>query len=776
MDSKKFSGLVPKAILSFNRTEYYQQANDPNPQSHQPPLKLTVRKGRTKEEASLPLDLEGAVFIVNATGSTSSPIIFSDHQQEIVAPTKDGWISILNGDGQIQRVSFNKGQAEWSTRFIKAPSFYADRLTRHGKDFQNKAFPKIMWFWDYGIARISVLLGNCNQENTAFLPMKFPGQEKERLLSTWDIGRPYEIDPETLQTLAPVGHNKYWSDMVKLPVARVFRPISTSAHPTFDPKTGEMFTVNVEKSLESLLLISRLFPYQAKRFLVKLPSKFWLRILSSRLIQVLTRLFVFVTWLWSEFLELFNLGSEDILYLMRWQGEKTVDKWRLVLPNGRNIKIRQTTHQVAVTENHVILVDTSFKVTIANFIPSFFNYTADSNHQIKLLEKLENQIEQTIGEKLDTTAEFVREYLNYPQLPDSKIYIVDRRQLQNRSSGETITAKQVTLEREFTHFIADYVEEPPNNIGLHIGHNCATDPAEFIHAIDNSVFAQDKNNLQDPDNIALKNVVGAGVSPMDVNRPAYYLINSQTGKIVTRELLNIEQCIDHTWSLGFCTYRDYYPTEKFTDIYWGGFGGWRNMVPDIVYEMYKDYKHRDRKVSSDLMIEKNKQGVPTSINHLQINHQAKSDQVLNIVDHYNFEPGYFASSHQFVPKANTKGATVGYIVSTVIYSDNLLSQNGNSSDPQWSDNSEIWIFDAQNLNQGPLYTLSHPLLNIGLTLHTTWLQNPVSVDRRSYDIEEDFRQLLKDNLKGVPPQLKQPLKDLMTQVFQEFKRNSAKHS
>ena len=757
--------LLPKAIISYNRQEYLRS-----------PLQLTVRKGRTKEEVNLPTDLEGAVFIVNATGSVSSTKVSSNNNQEdIVLPTDDGWTSILNGDGQVQRLEFKNGQAEWSTAFVKTPSFYADRLVHQGKDSQNKPFPKLMRFWDFSIARISIMLGNCNQENTAFLPMKFPGQEKERLLSTWDIGRPYEIDPQTLQSIAPIGKNEDWFDMVKLPVARVFRPISTSAHPTFDPRTGELFTVNVTKSLDSLLLISSLFPYQAKRFLLKLFPQSLFRKVLSFIIQVLTKIIVFLTDLFTDFLELFNLGGDDALYLMRWQGEEQVDKWKVVLPNGRNVKIRQTTHQMAVTENYVVVVDTAFKVTIANFIPSIDDYIPDPKDQFKWLEDLEETIEEAVEEKINTRLKFIREYLNYPQLPDSRIYLIDRRQLRNIPPGETITAKQINLEREFTHFVAEYHEEPQNHISLHVAHNCATDPAEFLHETDTSVFAQDRNDPEDPENIYLRNVVGAGVAPMDINRPAYYLIDGEKGKFVTKELLDIDQCIDHTWSLGFYAYRDNYPTEKFEDIYWGGFGGWHNMLPNIVFEMYKNYKYRDSKVSSDLIREKTKQGVPTSINRLHIDRQAASGKVLNIVDHYNFEPGYFASSHQFVPKANTQGATDGYIVCTVVHSDKFLSQNGSSSDPKWSDNSEIWIFDAQNLEQGPIYTLSHPSLNLGLTLHTTWLQNPVYVDSRDYDIEQDFSELLKDNIQGLPEKFRQPMQDLMTQVYQEFNRDRSKN-
>ncbi len=34
--------------------------------------------------------------------------------------------------------------------------------------------------------------------------------------------------------------------------------------------------------------------------------------------------------------------------------------------------------------------------------------------------------------------------------------------------------------------------------------------------------------------------------------------------------------------------------------------------------------------------------------------------------------------------------------------------------------------------------------------YTTWLQSPASVDSRDYDIRQDFSELLKDNLQGLP--------------------------
>jgi hypothetical protein len=46
-----------------------------------------------------------------------------------------------------------------------------------------------------------------------------------------------------------------------------------------------------------------------------------------------------------------------------------------------------------------------------------------------------------------------------------------------------------------------------------------------------------------------------------------------------------------------------------------------------------------------------------------------------------------------------------------------------SDDLSWQGSSgdEFWIFDAANLAQGPLCRLTHPDLDLGFTLHTTWM-------------------------------------------------------
>ncbi|MGL5808187.1 MAG: carotenoid oxygenase family protein, partial [Xenococcaceae cyanobacterium] len=78
---------------------------------------------------------------------------------------------------------------------------------------------------------------------------------------------------------------------------------------------------------------------------------------------------------------------------------------------------------------------------------------------------------------------------------------------------------------------------------------------------------------------------------------------------------------------------------------------------------------------------------------------------------------------------------------------------------------EIWIFDAQNLQQGALYKLSHPKLNFGFTVHTTWLKEAVSPSPRKYNIREDYDYLID----GQPPELRERIRQLFEEeIYPNF--------
>ena len=79
--------------------------------------------------------------------------------------------------------------------------------------------------------------GIVNAANTAPLPWG------DRLFTTWDVGRPVEVDPERLNFLGEVGRADEWLQSPRLAGAAL--PMVTStAHPVIDPDRNCMWTVN----------------------------------------------------------------------------------------------------------------------------------------------------------------------------------------------------------------------------------------------------------------------------------------------------------------------------------------------------------------------------------------------------------------------------------------------------------------------------------------------------------------------------------------------------
>lgn len=769
-DIKEYSSpSFPKAILSASREEF-----DGRDDEHQP-LKLTVRKGITKEEVKLPPDLQGHLFIIGPVGSVASVSVNKnnkavdcqdedEHDTKLtVLPSKDGWTPLFNGDGMVYRLDFENGDAQLMTRIIKTPCYYADEATYTHEEYKNLKFE------DVGITRLSLKsLGVRNQVNTAFLSLKFPQEQSDRLLVTWDVGRPYEIDPKTLEVVAPVGLNKDWRELTPFVKPRPFKQVMTSAHPCFDPNTGEMFTVNIGKSLSTLLGLSRSISSRLQKNASYLQSiNFSKSPFTPDFRQKVAKWFSFSLKILQgleKFSQLF--AKKDFVYLMCWDGEDVSisKRWRVLLPDGRNLKIEQSLHQMGLTRDYVVLADTGFKLLLEHFLPY-------QNSQLAEDAKI-----------------LIADLLDYPQLPFTKVYIIRRDDLiSSKSESQTVlqflqrivskepleelpvvVAKEVQLPFEMAHYLVDY-DNPEQKITLHVAHNCAADPAEFIRLFDRSVY-DDRSEYDDPKVTSdLQQLAGMVVGPMDVSRLGCYVINAESGEIVSEKVISNK---NYTWATAFCAYRDDIPTGQFKDIYWNNWGCWQDILTKRTFDAYKDYEG-GRQLSPEDVLKTTKEGVPSSLCHLHIDNSQEVKLEIK-KDAYQFPQGYLGTSIQYVPRANKieqpDDQTDGYIICVVLHSDNLFSYKSNEYDnSKWSDNSEIWIFNAENLQEGPLYRLSHHKLNFGFTLHTTWLKEIAARPARNYDVREDHDDLID----------KQPLRDrekirqmFEKEVYPKFQRNS----
>ena len=79
--------------------------------------------------------------------------------------------------------------------------------------------------------------GALNAANTAPLPWG------DRLFTTWDVGRPVEVDPVSLRFLGEVGHRDQWRAFEVTPQP-VLPLVMSTAHPVIDPDRDVMWTVN----------------------------------------------------------------------------------------------------------------------------------------------------------------------------------------------------------------------------------------------------------------------------------------------------------------------------------------------------------------------------------------------------------------------------------------------------------------------------------------------------------------------------------------------------
>lgn len=735
----------PQTILAVSREEYYGQDYE-----HQP-LDLTIIDAKTGEETQLPEDLQGHVFILSPVGSVVSEKVSQQHQDQIVWSSKDGWTPLYNGDGMVYRLSFANQNAQLKSRLVKAPCYYADKATAAAP--QNSSYSELT-FNDIGISRASLGgLGFRNQLNTAFLPFKTDKDIHERLLVTWDTGRPHEIDPETLETLQPIGENQDWENVVPIPTPLPFKQIMTSAHPCFDPKTNEFFSLNIGKSFWTMLSLSRSLKERLldnARALKNPVKQMFFGFNLQKIILFIYDLFLLllqsIVAIISFFEDLFQLFSKNnFVHLFLWEGDKVpiAQKWQIMLPRKflpgkRAIKINQTTHQMGLTEKYILIAESSFKFSFEGLLPYQRSSLVNS---LKIL---------------------LADFFNYDQLPYTKVYIVNREDLKktNKNTIPKVVAKEIVLTPEFSHYVVDYAN-PNNLITFHTSHLPATDIAEWLRIFDRSAFDdRDRDDVEDkyddPDLTSriqkLSGTIGSG---LDVSRLGCFIVDGEAGKVIeSQEVFNTSL----TWSTAFYALRDEQPTHKFTDIYWNSWGAWPDLLTQRNVEEYENYPQR--KVEVDQVLQITYQGVPSSLCHLRINTESNKENPqanIEIVDEYLFAISnqeqngstkhYLGTSAQFVPRTqpenppeNYNSQTDGYIICVVLTSDEFISESLNN--PKWSQTSELWVFDAVNLQQGPLYKLSHPKMNFGFTVHTTWLKEAKSSDRVEYDIKNDFKDII----------------------------------
>lgn len=605
-------------------------------------------------EGAIPSDLSGHLFLVAPAGT-------------VPRRPAERRSTLFVGDGMVCRFDLAPSGVTLTSRLARTHDMVADELT------SNTAGLESYRFHTSGILRLG-RLGVRDFANTAFTPIK-RGDDPTRMFLAYDAGRPMELDPLTLDLLGPVGRRHEWR-----PEALPFAPFPvylSPAHPSWDGRTGELFMLNYGRGVRNFAatiplvqLLTRVPPRLARAFerisqIVGFDAAYdWLH---RRVERGTTQLDRRVEHVFDAY---FPSVPDTFTDLLRWNGEGRLERWRLVLPDEREVAITQSVHQLAVTRNYVVVLHTAFKLGFA----AAFN---DPVPHTDLVERLAHAA------------------LTRPQLPTTTFYIVPRAALAdpNPPRGDdgvpTVVCRQVDIPVEADHFLADY-DDTDERIVLHVGHSPATDLGEWIRPYDESAW----DAYIDPE---LHGMLAVGA--MDVGRFGRYVVHGKTGLVE-----HARTCLDHrlTWGIslyagqGMNTERP--APEHIEHLYWCTVGFYPELLTQPVFELYRDYPHRI--VPCESILAMRADGRPSTILRLDTHD-------LRIGDSYALPMGSIVGSMQFVPReaAGAGGDTDGYLVGTVYT----------------PSRTELWILDASDLARGPICKLAADAFEVGFSLHTAWL-------------------------------------------------------
>lgn len=708
-------------------------------------------------EGALPSDWYGHVYLNSPCGTVNSNgLPYPDGSHEQGSP-------IMNGDGYVYRIDLGEDEVRLKTALMKPPCYYADLATKVGNP---DGYGSLYQFKNDGLTRMSLDLGCRDELNTAITPFKFAEDKAPRMLACYDAGRNWEINVEDMSMITAIGANKEYTFSTP-EYLFPFPVIQSTAHPSFDAITKEMFIVNYTKSLHTMASHEVIVELLKKDFhgvesflegvIDKLKKHQDHHSIARELGDLLKKSHLLkdvehkaANWLHGIFhhhkkrknppikaSEEAEGGDTtmDNIYLMRWTGQPgPLDKWKVVDEHGDSLKIFQCMHQTTISEDYIILADATFKFAFDLMVNTPFK-----------------------SEKIDR---WLRKFLTATQEPYLDIYLVDRKTLD--PNCPTVVGKKLKepIPLESVHFTADY-RNPDGKITLHLAHNSAACLAEWVRTYD-----QKPPDGKEPINPEVIGLISTGC--MDIGRIGKVVIDGPSAQIVSQDYIiepgntrDVDHIGVHTWGVGLYTFRDIISPDKVVDQirynYWSCYGMNPDLLTKFIYDLYSEYPNAIFTPKEILDI--TRKGIPFVLSRQNV-------ATMKQEDFYQFDKNVHLYSVQFVPRqAGAPRVTDdeqkdGYIFTTEVV--NYPNSQGDNY------RCEMWIFKAWDLASGPCCKLSHPDLNYAFTLHSAWIDKIATADNIRYRIntQEDYNPLIA----ALKPEIRQePIRKLFEKhVYPHF--------
>ncbi|PHI20391.1 hypothetical protein CEQ90_07995 [Lewinellaceae bacterium SD302] len=676
-------------------------------------LELEVIDGR------LPTDLGGYLFVNSVAGTvnyaTPPPENWPDG-----SPCDEYGATVLNGDGLLYRFDFSeRAKVKLKSKILKTACYYADAATRYGTDYYSNG----LHFASKGLSRTHNDLGTRNQVNTAIVPFRFRPEDPTHLSVTFDAGRPHVIDPVSMEIVTPIGKQPEWLQNFPDEMQQVFPMIYATAHPCFDPYTFDYYAVNYQKSLVNLITNiewdRRLM--KAANFVLTELENFANWILGKQLSpgDLVDAIREFVPFLndkhvtnhKKEFSDHYTIPNTppvtSELRLVHWKGGK-MNSWTVVDADGLNISISQTMHQMDLTEDYIVLSDSTLKFAMDMLMSLPFG------HNDRLNSLLRRITTHTIS-------------------PTTKCYIVRRADL--TEGKKEVQAVRFELPHETIHFSLDYLN-PEGRITLYAGHNSAICGGEWVRPYDR--LAVDPEQSPAPGRIGTM-----ATSVMDISRVGKHVINGVDGELLESQVIHHKGFGDdriaeltgpHTWGAGLSTFREQYSVAerpaRIRQIYQQFDGLDADALTQFIYQLYKSYNEKYGLIPANKILEYHRFGIPGCLCRIDT-------ETMELADYYLAGPHENLQSLQFVPRQRVdplegpERDTDGYIAALFMVADPEDLDSGYSR--------QLYLFDAAKLAAGPVCKLSHDKLAWSLTIHSLFCAEiaPPSMNYR-VDIPEDY--------------------------------------
>lgn len=702
---------------------------------------LEVRQGE------IPQGLYGVMYWTAPAGSVNSgglpyPRYYHDGEQQEY--NKEYGSPLMVSDGLLFKLQLGEDALRLRSKVVETPCLLADQAVgRYGRAAKDHRYDH--WgFRNLGMIRVSFHLGLRNLLNTAVIPFQFEGDAHPRTALGYDLGRQFEVDPDSMRLMTPIGGNEEWEQAMPSFMKMAFPMVQSTAHPTFDPETKEFYTVNYVRSMDSILsnvhLIGTLINDEEKleKHLEKLAREWEQHHDAERSrddLKRLTRQPQIELNLGEKLADLFDneaiehledaMMPENKVILMRWDGKAgPLKKTRVVCrdDNGQeqDIEIEQCMHQTQVTRDYILLSDSSFKTSLSIMVNNPFPHN-------------------------DLIDRFLREILAQPMLPYLQLYIIKKADLAG-NPDKVVAIKAQPIPLESVHYSANYAN-PGQELTLFMSVNSSACMAEWLRSYDRAESLEDSP--------VLSSMLGMfAVGTVDINKIGRYVIHAETGQIkeeASKVLYEEGNTADpanvgaHTWQLGLYTYKNIISprevVEQIDYLYTLSFGLDPRTLTSYVYRLYKDAAHnavpaeRVRELSAVLQT------------HALLNIETAN---MEIVDYYQFDQDVNPRAVQFVPSRAANPGIPEQRHGFIVCSMNVVT-NPTAPFAQRYYRPEIWIFDANDLGQqrpdgGPLCKLGHPDITWGYGLHSAWVEEAIYPGQTDYhiDIRQDYDQLIQD--------------------------------